>query len=311
MAAERRFRAMGRDAHVVVVGGRAGLINVACQRVRDLEAKWSRFLGGSEVTAINDHSGAFVVVSSDTVELVSRSLDGYLLTDGWFDPTTLGALVRAGYDRTFDEVRADPRPGASRWRSGAEGVLITENAVCLPDDVAFDPGGIGKGLAADIVCDELRAAGAVGACVNLGGDVRAFGASPRGDDWTIAIDHPDLGTLARVALREGAVATSTTLCRRWSINGAEQHHLIDPTTGAPSHTDVTFASVTTGRAWAAEVIAKALLLRPSDHPLRNVPDHADALFVDRIDRVSCTAGFASFVERRAVAGSDPTLEVAS
>ena len=85
----------------------------------------------------------------------------------------------------------------------------------LPRGTGFDPGGIGKGLAADIVVDELRAAGAEGVCVNLGGDVRVEGAGPTGDGWTIAVDYPERARpIARIGIARGAVATSTTLQAR-------------------------------------------------------------------------------------------------
>ena len=58
----------------------------------------------------------------------------------------------------------------------------------LPAGIRFDPGGIGKGLAADIVTEELIAAGAAGALVSVGGDVRVRGESPGGTAWDLAID---------------------------------------------------------------------------------------------------------------------------
>ncbi len=307
MAAELRFRAMGSDAHVIVVGGDARLVDAARLRIEDLERRWSRFLPDSEITALNEQAGSFVPVSADTLELVTRSLDAYLLTDGWFDPTIYGALVRAGYDRTLDAVRNDPRRGHSGLQTGAERILVAADAVALPIGTGFDPGGIGKGLAADIVVDELVAEGAAGVCINLGGDVRVSGLGPAGTAWSIAIEHPhQTAPLATLGLCEGAVATSTTLCRQWEVNGATQHHLIDPTTGEPSTTTRPFVSVVTGHAWAAEVMAKVLLLRPDIDPAGVLSDQASALFVDRDGRIERTRGFDEF--ERAAFRSDEMLE---
>jgi thiamine biosynthesis lipoprotein len=298
---------MGSAAHVVVVGGHAGLLDVAARRIEDLERRWSRFLPDSEISALNEHAGSFVRVSPDTIELVTRSLDAYLLTDGWFDPTIYGALVRAGYDRTLDAVRENPRRGRSGLQTGAERILVAADAVALPVGTGFDPGGIGKGLAADLVVDEVVAEGAAGACINLGGDVRVSGVSPAGTAWSIAIEHPHQATpLATLGLCEGAVATSTTLGRQWEVDGAAQHHLIDPTTGAPSTTTRPFVSVVTGHAWAAEVMAKVLLLRPDVDPARVLSDQASALFVDRDGHVERTRGFDEF--ERSVAADATILE---
>ena len=53
VAAERRFRAMGSRAHVIVVGGPAGLADAAAARIERLEGLWSRFRPGSDTTRLN------------------------------------------------------------------------------------------------------------------------------------------------------------------------------------------------------------------------------------------------------------------
>ena len=74
--------------------------------------------------------------------------------------------VRAiGYDADFSsvlraaddgpEVATQPSPGYARSTSTRSSAAFG----CLPG-VEFDPGGIGKGLAADVVTAELLAAGA-------------------------------------------------------------------------------------------------------------------------------------------------------
>ncbi|HSS10723.1 MAG TPA: FAD:protein FMN transferase, partial [Acidimicrobiales bacterium] len=188
MAAELLFRAMGSDAHLIVVGGAAGLVNRAKDRTLDLERRWSRFFDDSEVSELNRHAGTFVTVSQETVTLVERAMEAWRLSGGAFDPTVLGAMLRAGYDRSFDELdpsRSD-RP-TSALGIGAANIAVDGNRVRLPAAAGFDPGGIGKGLAADLVCSEMMAAGADGVCINLGGDVRVTGSGPDGRGWTVAV----------------------------------------------------------------------------------------------------------------------------
>ncbi len=297
MPAERQFGAMGSDAHVVVVG-REPLADVARARIADLERRWSRFDERSEVSALNRHAGDPVVVSSETVELVERAVDAWRLTHGWFDPTVLGDLVRAGYDRPYDEIdRSSAADGASTLQAGAAGIQIVGCTVRLPAGTGFDPGGIGKGLAADIVVDELLAEGADGVCVNLGGDVRVGGTSPDGDAWTVAIEHPQFAhEIARVGVAQGAVATSTTLRRRWQVGAELRHHLIDPTTGRPSWTDVPFTTVVAGHAWTAEVLAKALVLRGAPARFDDVDAAgAAALAVDAEGHIACSTAMPAFL----------------
>src|SRR5437870_1539317 len=161
--------------------------------------------------------------------------------------------------------------------SDAHVIDVDGDRVRLPAGVGLDPGGIGKGLAADLVVAEALAAGAAGACVNLGGDLRVAGRPPEGPSaagktaWTVAVEHPaSPEPLALLGLHDGAVATSTTLRRRWTAGGQERHHLIDPWTGSPSTSGLTPAAVVTAAPWGADGPATARRLRGSAraaHPL--------------------------------------------
>ncbi|HZQ27616.1 MAG TPA: FAD:protein FMN transferase [Acidimicrobiales bacterium] len=301
MAAESSFRAMGSDCHIIVVGGPPGLLDVALHRVDDLEQRWSRFIPTSEVSRLNEHPGVPMRVSADTAELVRRALEAWHLSGGSYDPTVLGAVLRAGYDRSFEKLGEEPGPdpalGTSPLQLGAARIEITGETVRLPAGTGFDPGGIGKGLAADLVAEDVMAAGAEGVCVNLGGDVRVRGVGPADGGWTVAVEHPwSDEPIAVLGLTDGAVATSTTLRRQWVSNGEQRHHLIDPATGLPSDTDLTLATVVTGQGWVAEVLAKAVLLRGAAHPFDLLGGTgAQALVVDRAGAVTTTPGLNEFL----------------
>jgi len=289
-APERRWRAMGSEAHLVVIG-RDHLLDEGMAEVDRLERLWSRFLADSDVSRMNAGAGTPVAVADDTLLLVERAVAGWTVSGGCFDPTVLGDLVRAGYDRSFDEVTG--APGVSLLGIGAADIEVGDGTVLLPSGTGFDPGGIGKGLAADLVAERLLDLGAEGACVNLGGDLRVVGAGPDGGTWTVAIEHPwAVEPLALVGLADGAVATSTTLTRRWEGG----HHLIDPALGLPSDTDLRLASVVAGEAWLAEVLAKAILLRGSASPF-DLTDGglAEALVVDVTGTIMSSPGLTAYL----------------
>ena len=195
---------------------------------------------------------------------MSCSVDGWRRTDGLFDPTVHAALVGLGYDRDLALVQAGRAPAVVRTRPapGCAGIDVDPitSTVQLPPGVALDPGGIGKGLAADLVAAELLDAGAAGCLVNVGGDLRALGEPPTGAGWVVTVPHPvhPDEELLRAALPEGGVATSSRLDRRWQAGDTEVHHLVDPSTGAPADRDVVAATVFAAQAWEAEVLVKAL-----------------------------------------------------
>lgn len=259
---------MGTECHVVVVGGRPSLAADAAQLVERLEARWSRFRSGSELMRLNRHAGRPVVVSRETFDAVARAVEGWYLTAGRFDPTVHTALVANGYDRTFREIAAGAdRPPAAPPPAPAPGcgsivLLPSSRAVILPPGVALDLGGIGKGLAADLVVRALIDRGASGACVNLGGDVRVDGEPPTDAGWDVAVEDPFTagGELARVRLASGAVVTTTRLFRRWTAGGQERHHLLDPGTGRPAWTGLAAVTVVAAEAASAEIVAKAAFM---------------------------------------------------
>ena len=304
---------MGSDAHGVVHGP-VELADLAVDLIEDLESRWSRFRDDSEVCELNRRAGEWVPVSPATITLVRRAIEGWALTGGRFDPTVLGDVVRAGYDRSFPDVAAlatDRTLPASPLGRGTAAIEIDDEAgaVRLPAGVGFDPGGLGKGLAADLVAERISDEGAAGVLVNLGGDLRAIGVGPGGDDWTVEIDPAATGEpLALVAVEEGAIATSTTLRRHWSTSTGEMHHLIDPSTGRPADNGVVAATVLSGRGWRAEVLAKAALLVGIDDGLALLADAgADGVLVDLFGGIHRTPGFERFGHLTAPALAAPTL----
>ena len=267
---------MGCDAHAVVVDTDASscgdALRYASERIEHLESRWSRFRVTSEISRINLHRGVPVVVSSDTYRLVETAARACADTQGLYDPTVIDAMCDIGYDRDFADLRTTsrfvaaigtPAPGCAGMRLDP-----TLSAVSLGNNVGFDPGGIGKGLAADIVVGELRAAGVAGAMVNLGGDVAVDGAAPDEHGWIVGIEDPHDATriVGRVTLESGGACTSSRVTRSWqTTNNTAVHHLLDPRTGGPIATPLLTATVVAGTAWWAEALTKALFVASSQH----------------------------------------------
>ncbi len=260
---ERRRTVMGTTAHLGVVVDPATssepigawarrLLDDAAARLDELEARWSRFLPDSEISRCNAAGGWAEPVHPDTLRLVAELRRGWLTSGRVFDPTVLPVLEALGYDRTFDEVDpigrpVDPKPAAA---SGLDGVVLDHRrgTVRLPAGCRIDPGGVGKGLAADLVVSMLMGhVGVDGALVDLGGDIAVAGRPPDdGSGWPIRLVepavHPDgVGVSVDLTI-ERACATTTNRRRRWADG---RHHLIDPGTGRP---------VATGAPWCPSVV---------------------------------------------------------
>jgi thiamine biosynthesis lipoprotein len=304
MVWDLRFRAMGTRAHLLIEGP-PELLPLACREIDRLERLWSRFIAESDVSRLNRAAGVPVEVAPATIELIARAAEGWRLTEGLFDPTLLNELVAAGYDRDFDDVRSGgggPAPAAAPVRpSGREFPVWVEtesSTASVAAEVGFDSGGIGKGLGADLVAAALRREGATAALVNLGGDLRALGA-PADEPWRVDLDNPfePAGPpAAELLLSDGALATSTSLVRRWLQQGVERHHLIDPRTGGPCESDVASVSVVADSGWRAEALAKAALLVGLDRGRSLLTaNSATGLLIDWQGRVHPAPGIQAYL----------------
>ncbi len=299
------FAAMGSMCHVAITGGSHSVVAALVeQRVRDLESKWSRFLPNSEVSLLNNTNGSPTTVSSDTYLLIDHSVAAWKWTSGRFDPTVYAAMIANGYDRSFVNITsaqlakgrtASPSPGCQEF-------VLDEFAkrVTLPSGVGFDPGGIGKGLAADLAVEVAFDAGASGACVNIGGDVRV-GGEPPPEGWRIGIanplDHEQLVCI--VKLTDQGLATSNRLIRTWQVDDEVVNHLVDPSTGRSLNGPIA-ASVIAGQAWWAEALSKLAMVEPGSVRLELLG--GEALTFDQHGVGTTTRSFQEFVE--------PNLELA-
>ncbi len=325
MHSDLSFKAMGCQSRVVVNGAdHEGLATWAVDRIAQLESMWSRFRPDSEISALNRNPGQMTSVSPETFALIERAIEAWEVTGRRFDPTMLTELVEHGYDRTHTEL-APPKAaswqpvggapsagptGLSRLRPASD--LLAESevgprpesrageivlvpalpAVMLPEGVSIDPGGIGKGLAADIVASELVEQGADGALVDLGGDLRVIGEHPDGGSaWPVIVDPEVPGIEGyQVGLADGGIATSSQLGRRWSTETGDRHHLLDPRDGKPSASPAAAVVVAGGAAWQAEVVAKAALLAGFEAGCRLITDNGSVGLLLGFDGTTHDAG---------------------
>ncbi len=259
-ARSARFPVMGGTALITVVGGHRGHLQAAEARLRDLDTLWSRFRPDSDICHLNAADGAPLAVAPETIGLLEALVGAWQATGGAFDPTLLPALVAAGDAASHWDPTAQTRvPGGARCPGDPAGIVVDRARATarLPRGTTVDAGGLGKGLAADLVAVELIAEGAEGALVSVGGDLRVTGRAPA-DAWAVAVEHPT-GTrpVAILDLADGGVATSTPAARRWpGPDGARRHHLLDPATTAPSTAAVASVTVAAGTAAWAEAFTK-------------------------------------------------------
>ncbi len=275
---EHTFGVMGCTALVRVLDARPGDLEGAAALLAELDAEWSRFRPDGALGRLNTDRRPVVAVPPRLAWAIGRALDAAVRSGGLVDPTLGAPLRRLGYDRTFSEL--DPagraarsparraRPARPAPDAGWRRVEVDEHLglVHRPPGLELDLGGIGKGLAADLLVERLGAREHV--VVSLGGDVVCGGHRAREIPQAVTVDDPHGGPpLATLELHGGAAATSGVTRRAWRAGGEDLHHLLDPATGRPAHTGLVQVTALAPSGLEAERIAKqALLAGPAAAP---------------------------------------------
>jgi FAD:protein FMN transferase len=306
---ELAFPAMGTSVRLLGTPG-APLHRTRCL-IEDLEARLTRFNPHSELSALNADPRETVPASRTLRDAIRAAIAGAAATGGLADPTLLGAVVRAGYDRSLiGHPRADvaealaaapePRPAgpsrAAAWRRVH--VDDTAGTVVRPPGIHLDLGGSAKGLAADLAVELLAPHGPCAA--DFGGDLRVHGLHE------VLVPNPVTGMLAEVIeLDDDAVATSGIDKRIWWGAGRRPaHHLLDPATQRPAWTGVLSATAKAPTAALAEALAKAAILAGPNAGRAILARHGGLLIT--MQGAVMTAEAAPHVE-----GSDPLSGVDS
>jgi thiamine biosynthesis lipoprotein len=266
---QHTFRSMGTDVELLLdvddPESAAAAFADAEHEFGRIEERFSRFRSDSELSQLNRSGTA--PVSAEMLSLLETALDGRQRKGGRFDPTVHDALAASGYDRSFEQIDAashDPEPaGRPAACNGTVTIDRAAGTVALAAGVRIDLGGIAKGHAADRVAGRLARTGPC--LVNAGGDIAVAG-HPPGGVWNIGVPTGD-GEIT-LALVSGGLATSGRDRRSWSRAGEHRHHLIDPSTGRSSTSDLMRVTVVGRSAVDAEILAKHLFLMGSEAAAR-------------------------------------------
>jgi thiamine biosynthesis lipoprotein len=199
----------------------------------DVDRACSRFRDDTELRRVEAAAGTTVRVSPLLADLVQTALRAARRTDGDVDPTIGNWLNELGYDRDLSRVTDGPAPRVSLhlapdWRR----VHLDGDQLTVPAGVRLDLGATAKAYAADRCAAAVAETLGCGVVVSLGGDIATAGPAPF---WRVRVqDGPDEPATTIRLPAGGAVATSSTLRRRWTRGGQQLHHIVDPRTGRPA-----------------------------------------------------------------------------
>ncbi|MDX6327453.1 MAG: FAD:protein transferase [Nocardioidaceae bacterium] len=226
----------------------------------------NRFREDSEIRRLGAGTTSLSPVLTD---LLQHALLAAELTEGDVDPTVGQALRRLGYDRDLRlvldggglPVRAQVRPVP-----GYRTLTLRDDRLTVPAGIELDLGATAKAVAADRAAALVHQELGTGVLVSLGGDVASAGPPPAGG-WQVRVQDRTEDPVARISLPAGAaVATSSTVNRRWRRGGRAVHHIVDPRTSQPATAYWRSVTVVAGTCAAANAVSTASIIRGDGAP---------------------------------------------
>jgi thiamine biosynthesis lipoprotein len=225
-------------------------------------------------------AGEWVEIGPDLVALLAVARRVHEASNGAFD-VTAGPLVRhwreaqppaTGQTTSQLSGRFSHQLAARRTRVGMSLVELRPAAQDRPaairkrvDGVELDLAGIGPGFAVDRIGERLVDIGSDSHLVELGGEVRAWGARGHGNPWRVRVGGSAEGSRVIELSAGKALATA-------SIDAGRM--IVDPRTGqgiAGPARSLTVVAETCGEADAWAVAAIVLDLHPDEDGLVRVP----------------------------------------
>ena len=227
-----------------------------------VDAAASRFRPDSEINVLAASAGRPTRVSELLADLLDAALTAARQTDGDVDPTIGAAMIALGYDgdiATLDHIQpvAASISFPSRWSM----VTLNDRVVTIPPGVVLDLGATAKAIAADRSADRVHRATGSGVLINLGGDIATAGPAPDGG-WQVLVHDDADDPPSSVALPSGAaLATSSTIRRRWRRGADVVHHIVNPQTGWSADPVWRTVSVAGQTCLAANTVSTAAIIR--------------------------------------------------
>jgi thiamine biosynthesis lipoprotein len=229
-----------------------------------LEAELSVFRETSALSRLNRAAAETPVpVDADLFALLGLCRDLHGRTAGAFDITSTPLSRCWGFLRREGRLPSPEAIDAARAMVGMSGVVFDETARTVHfarAGLELNLGSIGKGYALDRMAALMRGRGVAHALLSAGGS-SAVALGGRGEGWTVDVRSRQVGRgkLARLHLRDGALATSGAGEQFFEVEGKRYGHVIDPRTGWPA-AGVLSVSVVTAEGALSDALSTAFLV---------------------------------------------------
>lgn len=278
---DRKDRPGSADAMQRAVVGELDLVNMTM----------SRYQKDSELFRFNESRSTDPFPMSKTaLEVLRKALKLSELTGGAYDVTVTPLVKLWGFSdkKPRTELPTEEEIADARSLVGWQKVEVDLDAGTISKTLprmTVDLSSIAKGAAVDQIAGALDAYKHKDYMIEVGGEVRCKGKSPRGTPWRIGIEKPvvDRREIQEVMeLDDTSMATSGDYRSYYDLNGKRLSHTIDPRTGRPVEHGLASVTVIHKSCAVADGLATALtVLGPREGFAMAQKEKLTVLFIER------------------------------
>lgn len=278
-------------------------------QLKDFEHSMSIYDSSSVISHINNNK-ANIKADSIFIAVFEKAQEISTLTNGAFDMTVAPLVRMWGFHNKQRKPVTQAMIDSVKVFIGYEKVrlegrkLIKENP-----NIMLDANAIAKGFSCDLIGQFFETQGVENYMVEIGGEIKTKGKSPRSDRWKVGINKAidDSTNLVKeiqevVFLENCAMATSGSYRKFYLRDGKKYSHEIDPHTGHPVEYNLLSVSIIAPEAITADALATACMVLGTEKSiaLLNTLEDIEGYFIlsdeKGENKTVMTTGFNQYLE---------------
>lgn len=245
------------------------------KRLKKINQLMSTYIDDSELSIFNQNQTVECQkLSKETLFVIKNAIDISHKTNGKFDVTLAPLIAMWGFDKkdTQDIIPNQDLITSELNNIGFQKIIVENNCVkkSLPQ-LSINLSAIAKGYAVDEIAKIIQQHQIKNYLVEIGGEVANQGLNPKGKNWRIAIESPNVSERSihkAITPKNLGIATSGNYRNYFEKDGKRYSHTIDPTTGYPITHTLASITVLHKQTMIADALATALLVMGDEAALK-------------------------------------------
>lgn len=233
-------------------------------KLLELEKQISVRDSNSEISMANRNYvvGGTTALSDNVVEYLRAEMQIYEETKGAFSPCIYPISSLWGIEDGYTEIPSEELIQQRVLCSDAKDIEIVDDGIIFnKSGMAIDLGAVGKGIACDLLKEELMQTKIQGTVVSIGGSILAYGDKGDGKEWHIGIQDPRGKTGDAMGVVDvdanTMISTSGDYEKYFELDGKRYHHIFNAVTGHPVENELISVTIVSDSGFLSDALSTA------------------------------------------------------